>query len=321
MTFAGCITGTYAWYEYESRVKMGYSGTTVSEDQNIDIGLISDKSIPNFDIKYQLTKDTTSIPGKYIYWSSNSQLTSACVMEYENFNGNASNSMSPTSSSTYSTGGTFSLKTSPVYLAHDDENAAKPEEYSRLCLALKDGNDISDFFLKDSTIKCENSIHEAVRVHFEDMNDSSTNFIFNPSSVESGVNDVGGILNLNLEDDDVYDYDKSGDYEYIYGKVDNLTYSEERYDGSKQYDPSECNSFLSNHKKGLRKVSYTAQKAQYIGRKDTLLTRRIAKSNPQNNIAEVEVVIYLEGWDLKCIDSGLFYKYSLSLDFMSKKYG
>lgn len=314
----GSAIGSYCWYEYTARANATYSGTAAGTTDKLSIGLISENKLENFDIQHSLKEDSTSLPGSYIYWAIQEQsLGSNAILDYETRRGYASNQMLATSSLSNNTGDAISLHQAPTYLTHSDRSLAAKSAYSNIRFAFKVPTSQVGFNIniRNSTIKCDCDVKEGVRIHFSNPTSETSSFIFNPSSQNDGATNVGGLLNLNTKVDDLYDYEIGTDREYIYGEVENVTYSGEKYTGQKEVDPADITTFKSNHKAGYLIPTITPKKATYLGTQSVFGRQPITSTDPITGIAEANATIYLEGWDHSVIDKNIGYSYDLKLEF------
>lgn len=311
----GSIFGTYAWYQYSSRAGVSYSGTAIGDSDGMQIGLISDRHLASFAASDQITEDTSSISGKYVYWVKGDGVNSDIINQFEEELGYAGSEIGPSSSGSYVTGDDFSLKTAPIMLEKTEFNPADKNRYSFIPMAIRTGAN-SNIYLQSSSIECddeEGQIEKAVRVSFVNPLDSSTNYIYNPSSLFDGHTAVGGILNLNAESDIYYDFE--GNKEHIYGEVESYTYNDSPYDGTLDVLDEYVTTFTANHHKGVYGVSYVPKTAEYFGSDSVLGQKPITYTGSNGGIAQVYMTVYLEGWDESCINAEIENSYSLNLEF------
>jgi len=311
----GSFIGTYCWYQYRARSYVEYKGTAVGDSGSIQIGLVSRSQLSEFASKHNLSEDTVSVAGSYIYWSLSSGLADSAIKEFEEITGYGSTRIAVTSSGEFNDGDNLSLVSAPSYLKNNVSTPASTCEYSYLPLALRYEGGSYNYFLKSCDLSCAGAIKESVRIGFSNPYDSSNNIIFNPSSLENGKDAVGGILNMDYSNDDMFDFVSGQNYEFIYGKVYDLTYSGETYTGEKKVDPKDVNCFVSNHQKGLLIPNYTPAYSTYYGRNGLMGKKTLTSTDSKTKIALLNATIYVEGWDLKCLDGPVDYEYSLSLEF------
>lgn len=317
MSIFGVGIGTYCWFEYQSRTKVTYCGTAVSANGSLDIGLIANQRLINFDQKHHLFEDKTSLPGKYIYWTYEGEsLSSNTILDYASNLGYASNKITATSSGKYQDGGVFNLKKAPAYMQNVETQHARPDTYTHLSVAMR-SHSSAQIFLKNCSINCENNVREAVRIHFQDGTKIQTSFIYNPTSLEDGSEAVGGILNLNQFNDRFYDYDPAQQREHIYGECQNVTYDGSKYTKEDPIDPKLINSFVSNHQEGLFIPTITPEYCYYHGSHSVNNVKTLLTLSSEQ-IGQLEMDIYLEGWNHTCVEQSISSQYSLNLEFSYK---
>lgn len=318
MSIFGVGIGTFCWYEYQSHANATYNGTAVNGDGKIDIGLISPRQLNGFAAKHHLSEDTSSLPGKFIYWTYEGEsFDSNAILDYADKLGYASNRISATSSSKYQDGDVFHVYGAPTYMADSEFSYARASTYTHIALAFKTTTK-SGITLKSSDVNCENSLKEAVRIHFQQGNDASSGFIYNPSSLEDGQDAVGGILNLNQASDRFYDFDPSQGKEHIYGQCASVTYDGSRYQAEEPIDEKDINCFVSNHMQGLYVPTITPEYANYHGNSSVIGSKILTVCEP-NRIGQLETDIYVEGWDKACVEQNISGKYNLKLEFTYKE--
>lgn len=312
----GSTIGTYCWFTFTAKANATYSGTAVSQTDEIVIGLSSDVELPGFADAHNLFEDKTSVTGKYIYWAQeNRALTADAISDYETRFGYASNQMPATSSGEYNLGEELSLKTAPIYMTDTEFTKAKKNEYSHMQFAFKTKNKDINIFLKKGDVKCEKDVKKALRIYFQNPLDPTNAVILNPTATAKGTTDVGGILNLNTIMDNYFDYVSGTSFEHIYGQYYDLEYSGATYPKETPIPKEEITCFNSNHLEGLLVPTFTPAKAQYLSNADIVGKHCLTSSDPMNKIALLDTTIYIEGWDHSCIDSAISYMYDLSLEF------
>ena len=252
-TFAslvGTVSGTLAWYAYSTRATLSYSGTSVSNTVQLQIGIASENLV-TFAQEDEMVLDETleSENGPHYYFAPvGSGLSSVVINTYLEANGYATNSLSPVTSGSYVHGqeGEFVLKSSPNESSIDN---SKPAQHSRFAyipfvfrvfrsntMIVTADDYISDveIWLSDVKVTASQSdedqgqVSKAVRM-FVNRYSVGTHvydydFILNPTAEESGATKVGGLLDLTA--DSYYDYDMDGN-EVIFGEYDESKVSTE----------------------------------------------------------------------------------------------
>ena len=309
----GSMAGTYAWYEYRSRATSSFRGTAIKNARKLEVGVVSSVDLPNAS-DYGLTKDNTN---PNVYWSNDG--VSANTLDYFlRANGYATNMLTPVTSGRYNTNDVFTLKSHPI--AYESAMVdAKANEYVHLPLAFRVNTQIADVKtfdvrLTDAIMTGVGSIKNSARIN---VAREGYNFIFNPSERNSGENDVGGALDLDL--DGYRDYSSNTKKEFIYGEYDNLVYKDEASGPTTPLVKEDRTTFTGVTKEGIYAIdedNSTFAKSQYLGRKDTLSILDCAKANESTNgIAYCNVTIYLEGWSLTTIDDEVNNYFNLDLQF------
>ena len=166
-TFAslvGTVSGTLAWYSYSSRATLSYSGTSVTNTVQLQIGIASPEQMKTVEEirteNAQIIADNPDITQEEIdrlqfieeqfvdFWSAmketkwdnddnyyyfapfGSGLESAYINAYLYSNGYATNSLVPVTSGSYSRGDAFSLKHSPTIAQPSNLNPAPKDYYA-----------------------------------------------------------------------------------------------------------------------------------------------------------------------------------------------
>ena len=224
--FAGTISGSIAWYAYSTRASVTYSGTSVSESIQLQIGLVSDQdfTVDGEGHDRGLNLIPESVPGESYsyYWAkSGSGFDANAIKAYLETEGTYSvNKLTPVTTREYD-GSSFALYRAPLRNVPVMNQAAPTKHYSHIPFVFRiidaNGNYVhnADIWLTDATVAAsgENeAIREAIRLYFSE---GSNDFVLNPSSTEEsvGYTKVGGLLDL--VPNGVYDND--GTREILYG--------------------------------------------------------------------------------------------------------
>ncbi len=240
-TFAslvGTVSGTLAWYAYNTRATLSYSGTSVENSVQLQIGLVCAHAMPtegSEDIE-EFTRIMGTEPeilnGEYYYFAPlgyglNSSVLNAYLAEF----GYATNELEPVTSGSFDPeSGNFGLKEAPNEQNRVPNVVAKKTNYLKLPFifrASKSKTETADYmenaeiWLTDAKGAASSShdgnIYKAMRIYF-DRNDTNydTDFIVNPDASQAGETRVGGLLDLS--NDGYYDFDANG--EILYGEYD-----------------------------------------------------------------------------------------------------
>ena len=237
-TFAslvGTVSGTLAWYAYNTRTSLSYSGTSVENSVQLQIGLSSDTPILiDNDDWNNIMGEPEVVDGKYCYFAPLGYgLDSAVINAYLGAKGYATNELCPVTSGYYDSADplcNFGLKEAPTVEHHLTDVVAKHENYLKLPFifrASKSKTTVGDYvanqelWLTDAkgaaSSTHDGNVYKAMRVFFDRKDsDYDTDFLLNPDADNNGQTKVGGLLDLS--DDLYYDFDENG--EIFYGEWD-----------------------------------------------------------------------------------------------------
>lgn len=355
---AGSIVGTYAWYSYNNVAFLDFTGASISNSNNLDIGLVmgdtgdSATQISTFETntKGLVDKDTTTITGKTIFWA-HSSLRQDVINEYLTVKGYAHNVMKPVTSGSYvdeETSGAVSLKAAPGlttleedYIAIDTAASSANYIYLPLIFRVSKVEAGTEGVVQNKAIYLSNAevtktsgaekLKNAFRISMEDPHETNDEVILNPTSTDDGEDAVGGVLNLDR--DGFYDYNKDMK-EIIYGEVEDtpaVTWSGalsgfQDSDGNTatavevEAGKADTSTFDAYHRKGVKKASFTAKTAAYKGTDNYYgVTNPSAVTNTRTDgYGRLNCKIWIEGWDLDVIDLNADAAFSLGLSFEIK---
>ena len=327
---AGSVCGTFAWYTYATRTgfEKAYHGTPVGDLGSLQAGIVSDIQLEEF-ADYELAEDemTLADEGKYIYWCR--PVIKASTINYVlNSNGYATSNLEPVTSANYDGTQDFHLYRNPTFrdpYELNDHNYAQRERYVYIPFVFR-YEDIDspgqytigqEIFFSGCDFQPEEDgtdIYKGVRIF---VSDKQTGYIISPSADENGINNVGGILDLN--GDGFYDYDED-DYEIVYGQSLFSEYLSDPTESDGTIPRSEVTTFDANHKHGkyaLDENTYEPDTVSY-----TTLERFITKALPvsvtradYHSLACVDFYVYLEGWDLNVINQNEGSGFDLTIKF------
>lgn len=334
VSFAGSITGTFAWYTFNSNVRVMYSGTSVMANKQLQIGIETDVDLTDFGL--------TTTDG--IAWAApGATLTAECISYYLEQTGHASTRLYPITTRRYKENDTLTL-----YRELDNETVVNPQiaeidKYVEipltfrvidLSLDLPVGNKevwVTQTYLAGDKDKVE----KGVRVHFDN---SSSKFIYNPSEkTDAGYTAVAGVLDLTK--DEYYDYNVSSHKEVIYGDLEEdspepeyiLQSGDSELDDVNHTGETSPTNFCAKHKDGCYKIAnygdlkfgkanyesqqsiapdYDGGTAHYSGGKPVCVT-----SNDESAIGRTTMTVWLEGWDHSVVDRVIDLSFTLSITF------
>ena len=347
-SFAGLISGTIAWYANVTRVTVEYTGTAVSQAEQLQIGLISSEDftkdehgdpIPNIGIVADEVINT-----KHYYWAAPGVgFSSTAINAYLAKQEYATTDLEPVTTREYATGGTFKLWKAPIAYRTDFFDA-ETRSYCKLNMAFRVMNAAGevvggkDVWLTDATVQAGNpgeNIREALRMYINKNANASQSFVLNPTADETGANAVAGILNLSTAND-YYDSDPNTDTEILYGDYTAApgltTYANDSaLDDFNSTGGNQVTTFLAKHKAGTKgydatnKASFAPKTTQYLSLSDIAPednNGQLSGGNPlcrtstdQYKVGDVEMTIYLEGWDHSVINQEIGNGFNLGLQF------
>lgn len=307
----GLVAGTVAWFNYSNITNdISYRGTAVGFDGGLLIGLISE--VKNQELIDRFDCIEQKYGNEYIYWVSNA-LDYEITECYNLARGYSINGLAPVTSGSFATNDDFSLTRAPACKDAGLNISANKLYYSNIRMTFKEAyyNGIrSNLYLESVSLECTRDIRNGVRIHFGSKKDGF-NKIFAPAMVNDGFTDVGGILDL--DDDKYYDYNDDGK-EYLYGEFEFYEYLDPFVKDEKVGTIS--STFDAIHKKGNRGANYVAKKSQYLGT-DTMINNKevILQPSFEAYVPELDVDIYIEGWDRSVIEPEVFAGFSLYMTF------
>lgn len=240
-TFAslvGTVSGTLAWYAYNARATLSYSGTSVENSVQLQIGLACAHEMPTSgsedleEFARIMGTEPEVLNGEYYYFAPLGYgISSSVINAYLGEFGYATNELEPVTSGFFNpTAGGFGLKEAPSAQNRVPNVVAKKTNYLKLPFifrASKSKTNTADYmenaeiWLTDAkgaaSSNRDGNIYKAMRIYF-DRNDTDyiNDFIVNPDAQTAGETRVGGLLDLS--DDGYYDFDENG--EVFYGEYD-----------------------------------------------------------------------------------------------------
>ena len=350
--FAGTISGSIAWYAYSTRATVTYSGTSVAESVQLQIGLISTVDFTvdegGHDLGLKLTKEVVAGEPYDYYWAkAGSGFNTAAVKAYLEKEGTyAVTELKPVTTREY-TGTSFNLYRAPLQGHTLMTQDADKDCYSHLPFIFRIIDGAGEYakganiWLTDATVAASGAsenIREAVRIYFSR---GANDFILNPSSSSAavGYTKVAGPLDLNM--DGVYDY-RDGK-ELVYGDyttepVVTGTYTGDNhlddptvFDDVNQTGQTRKSTFVAEHFKGNQYFNTAAVTAcgPKTAKYETLATiapnddgsgllsggKPLACTDSVTGLATLDATIWLEGWDHSVIDAEIGHSFNLGLRF------
>ena len=308
VSLVGAVGGTVAWYAYNSRALLSYSGTSVQSTTQLQIGIKSDVEVDFPESVEDLVQDVTyggDTNHYYFMKAGAGGMPAAMINAYLSVKGYTTNILEPLSSYGYTTGGVFNLRNRPTTNKPNlVPTAAEISKYVEIPFVFRVlTSDLSgstfvgdqDVFISGAEALAatagDGNINESIRLYIDRSN--GDNYIFNPNQDDGGATKVAGVLDLS--DDEYFDYDNnvgSPTYgeEYIYGEY---TF-EEGYDkdmclstplvetsGYEDINGSgvttERTTFTARHYKGVKYFAnldhVIPATAEYLGKNDVFPTK------------------------------------------------
>lgn len=239
-SLVGSISGTIAWYAYQTRALVSYTGTSAQSSAQLQIGIKSKVEIPSLADDALIEVVETNDCFYYFTHLGSGGMPSSIIGKYLGGNGYATSVLEPVSTYTYSTGGDFKLKNCPTTNRPLERSEAPTSKYVKIPFAFRsfttgengiaNATSVRDekIYLSGAETKAEEgSIDKALRMYIDrngkdDNNVDLGDFIFNPNSNSAGSTKVGGVLDLS--GNGFFDYDNNPENtstsymrEFLYG--------------------------------------------------------------------------------------------------------
>lgn len=235
VSIGGAISSSLAWYAYATRASLLFSGTSVYDNGQLQIGVKHNAEITALKQDGMIEEQ---INGSYYYFAPAGEgLSSERLNMYLSARGYATNELIPVTSGEFNPAdnnhNTFALKQSPNAENYNNSEAATHLHYSQITFAFRTfrtkTNGEREFvsgqelWLTHAQTRASagsnGNVSKAMRMYVNrDVSEYGANngFIYNPSSNSNGETKVGGLLNLGY--DQYYDFDDNG--EIVYGEYD-----------------------------------------------------------------------------------------------------
>ncbi|NLB48504.1 MAG: hypothetical protein GX813_01480, partial [Erysipelotrichia bacterium] len=129
----GAVSGSLAWYAYATRAVVSYSGTSVFNTMQLQIGMASTIQIKNFHADDRMSEETFINDEHYYYFSpAGIGLSSRAINTYLAANGYATNSLYQVTSGSFKPGENFTLKEAPNITNYHNTALAKKNLYAKV---------------------------------------------------------------------------------------------------------------------------------------------------------------------------------------------
>ena len=235
VSIGGAISGTLAWYAYAARAALLFSGTSVYDNGQLQIGVKSANQINTLKVDGMIEEQ---VNGSYYYFAPAGEgLNSDRLNMYLAARGYATNELIPVTTGEFNPAdnnhNTFALKKAPNSENHNNSEVATKKYYSQITFAFRafhtDNNGDREFVAGQelwlthaqtrASVYSSGKVSNAMRMYINrDVTEYGANngFIFNPSASNAGETKVGGLLNFSR--DQYYDFDDNG--EIVYGEYE-----------------------------------------------------------------------------------------------------
>ena len=235
VSIGGAISGTLAWYAYAARAALLFSGTSVYDNGQLQIGV---KSADQINALKQDGMIEEQVNGSYYYVAPAGEgLNSERINMYLAARGYATNELIPVTTGEFNPAdnshNTFALRKSPNSDSHNNQEAASLKHYSQITFAFRtfrtNGQGEREFVAGQelwlthaqtrASVLSTGNVSKAMRMYINrDVTEYGANngFIFNPSATNAGETKVAGLLNFGS--DQYYDFDDNG--EIVYGEYE-----------------------------------------------------------------------------------------------------
>ena len=241
LSIGGAVSSTLAWYAYATRAALLYSGTSVFDNGQLEIGVKSSNQIS--ELVGLGMKEETHGDSYYYFAPAGEGLSSTYMNAYLSARGYASDTLMPVTSGRFdredSNCNTHHLLTAPNSEVRNPDathNLAPIATYSQITFAFKtfrtnaggervyvSGQELWLTYVQTRASQTSSgNVVKAMRMYInrdETYYGANNGFIFNPSVEASGATKVGGLLNLGY--DETYDFDDNGGYDETYDFDDN----------------------------------------------------------------------------------------------------
>ena len=352
LSIFGTTAGTLAWYAFNARVSLSFTGTSVMKSVLLNVGIVdnNDKFTDAKVAALNLERgDPDEEDDNHIVWArSNSGLDSNVIGEYLKNYGFAVTQLSPVTSKArlLSETSNIALYNAPeVGQTVAQQQLSETKNYVQIPLAFKiknnDDTKIADkeIWLTDTVVQASGQrIDEALRVF---VNNSHSKFILNPKIKEgtsTGSTVVGGLLDL--DDSKTYDYNKDDKKEIVYGEYSGTpTYSANPYgvewDSAPYYNVNNMeedrrvdSTFYA--KRDMNAYTVSGVTFNKVAEYETVATikpsinattgayeagKPIAYTDSTDRIGYVTLTIWIEGWDHAVVNKAVNYSFNLGLKF------
>lgn len=299
IAFGGAISGTLAWYNYTTRAEASYSGTTVYNTRQLEVGLnltaFTDSQYEAFKSSVQIfsyvTFEEFEDDRRYMFLNAGVTLDYHILDTYLKFASYAANkTLVPVTSLNYRTNDDeFIIHTSPCKGENRLEKETDKSKYIKLPFAFRveKVGSTDDKYVSNASIwltDCESKVDDdspsadiqksnSMRLFMDcPTGGDYKKYILNPSASESGLTYTAGVLDL--DNDGYYDYlttygsgtkESPYGYELLYGvDKDNKDISK-KYRGKETYQDVDSSLDNINGNSSDKETTFSSKhKAGYL---------------------------------------------------------
>ena len=239
-TFAslvGTVSGTLAWYAYNSRATLSYSGTSVSNTVALQIGIVSADEMPSisqidgssysqeqkktlksfWDVMHEETFDGDD--NHYYFAPAGKGLDHSVINAYLLYHGFATNTLPAVTSGSYTRGEELHLMNGPKADHPTIDTLAAKDSYAQIPFVFRVLDTYTTnpdlVYLPNKEVWLTNAklesvrgstgeLQKAIRVFVDREDSHGDDYILNPTAATKGKTTVAGLLDLTT--DHYYDY-------------------------------------------------------------------------------------------------------------------
>ena len=352
--FVGSISGSLAWWAYSTRVSVQYQGTSVATSVQLQIGLktenFSDSDAQELiDLGMLEDHDLASGTTRYFFSKAGAGLPETTIATYLRIQGDYSiNTLYPVTSRQYKTGDDLTLYQPLIKGINDIAVETSTERYIKIpfvfrVITLNEDQPVKNQYIWLTHVNLvasspESHVKESLRLFIDN---GTQKFLINPSDDSTNETEATKVFGLlDLDKNGFYDVDGGGK-EIVYGQYTGTPNdvftptSDTPANINGVDDTSSFTSFYAKHRanktcfntlsgidtsdgeNGLAQyhpMGYMIPQDKPAGFDE--YEKAICKTaNNADALAEVDMTIYLEGWDHSVVDEELGYGFNLGLQF------
>ena len=268
ISLVGTVSGTLAWYSYNTRATLSYSGTSVSNTVALQVGIVSPDAMPSasaIDSNHSWNQNEKKTlksfwdvmhleqfaddENYYYFAPAGKGLQSSVINAYLLAHGFATNELPAITSGSYKRGEALQLMNGPKADHPEIDSIADSDCYAKIPFVFRvlntrtTSSDPEQLYLPNKEVwlysaklvsanSSNGSLQKAIRIFVDRENDLGDDYILNPSADVKGETTVAGLLDLSH--DGYYDYSLNRDTQ----QYDEIIYGDYDKDGSSAILPS-----------------------------------------------------------------------------------